>query len=127
MRATFKYMQLVDCKSGHSPLLTAIRGLRNSEIRFGIGISGTEPYRTELFLEFRKSRNSDFFKTFSVISQRAKAPGHQDLIIYLVDRYAVCSAYFLIGNLCYNIKVGILVSSCLSCFIVGISTCPSLM
>jgi len=24
MRATLKYMQLVDCKSGHSPLLTAI-------------------------------------------------------------------------------------------------------
>jgi len=37
------------------------RGLRNSEIRFGIGISKTEPYRTELFLEFRKRRNSDFF------------------------------------------------------------------
>jgi len=38
-----------------------IRSLRNSAIRFGIGISKTEPYRTELFIEFRKSSNSDFF------------------------------------------------------------------
>ena len=37
------------------------RGLRNSEIRFGIGISETEPGRTEQFLEFRKSRNSKKF------------------------------------------------------------------
>jgi len=37
------------------------RGQRNSAIRFGIGISKTEPYRTELFIEFRKSRNSDYF------------------------------------------------------------------
>jgi len=35
------------------------RGLRNSAIRFGIGISKTEPYRTELFIKFRKRRNSD--------------------------------------------------------------------
>ena len=38
----------------HGTALHTARGLRNSEIRFGIGISETEPYRTELFLEFRK-------------------------------------------------------------------------
>jgi len=42
-------------------LRPGIRGLRNSAIRFGIGISKTEPCRTELFIEFRKSRNSDVF------------------------------------------------------------------
>ena len=40
---------------------THFRGLRNSEIRFGIRISETEPGRTELFMEFRKSRNSGKF------------------------------------------------------------------
>ena len=34
---------------------TDYRGLWNSEIRFGVEISETEPCRTELFLEFRKS------------------------------------------------------------------------
>jgi hypothetical protein len=51
-------------------------GLRNSEIRFGIGISEAEPqpYRTELFLEFRKVGISEFrlfqifeFSTFYAI------------------------------------------------------------
>jgi len=43
---------------GYAGMISSpIRGLRNSAIRSGIGISKTEPYRTELFIEFRKSRN----------------------------------------------------------------------
>jgi len=36
MRATLKYMQLVDCKSGHSPLLTAIHTFKHNIIKLTI-------------------------------------------------------------------------------------------
>ena len=50
--------------------------MRNSEIRFGIEIEKTEPSRTELFMEFRKirnsaiSRNSDIFRNFNICITR---------------------------------------------------------
>ncbi len=53
--------------------ISSFRGLRNSEIRFEIGIKKTEPSRTELFMEFRKIRNyakfqnSDIFRNFNSV------------------------------------------------------------
>jgi len=64
------------------------RGLRNSEKPLGIRISLTEPCHTELFLEFRKSRNSYFFRNSDFYFYFAK------WIVFLVYTLKKLYCYF---------------------------------
>jgi len=47
--ATLKYMQMVDCKSGHSPLLTAIHKFKYNVIKWTIILYDIVDYKNELF------------------------------------------------------------------------------